>query len=304
VDTILTSRSTGLQGSSKTVSDRIDAHHHLWRYDKEQYRWIGDNMGALARNFLPKDLERELASSGIDGSVAVQARQSIEETEWLLALADECDAIRGVVGWAPIASLEFPRELESLRSSEKLKGLRHVVQDEPDDRFLQGSDFNRGIARLKHLGLVYDILIFAQQLPATIAFVDRHPEQVFVLDHIAKPRIRDGALEPWRTNIRELARRENVYCKLSGMVTEANWTNWCSADLKPYFDVVLDAFGPGRLMAGSDWPVCTLAATHREWFSTLAELIGQLSHAEREMILGGVAVEVYSLKREAQSRRL
>jgi len=279
------------------MSERIDAHHHLWCYDKEQYGWIGENMGVLARDFLPKDLERELALSGVDGSVVVQARQSIDETDWLLSLADECDAIRGVVGWAPIGSPEFPRELENLRKSEKLKGLRHVVQDEPDDQFLQRPDFNRGIERLKGCGLVYDILIFERQLPAAIAFVDRHPQQVFVLDHIAKPRIRDDALEPWRKNIRELARRENVYCKLSGMVTEASWTNWCCADLKPYFNVVLDAFGPGRLMAGSDWPVCCLATTHREWFSTLDELIGGLSVAEREMILGGVAIKVYSLKR-------
>jgi L-fuconolactonase len=281
------------------MSERIDAHHHLWRYDKEQYGWIGEDMGVLARDFLPEDLEHELAFSGINGSIAVQARQSIEETEWLLSLADECDAIRGVVGWAPIASPEFPHELESLRTSAKLKGLRHVVQDEPDDQFLLRPDFNRGVERLKGCGLVYDILIFERQLPAAIAFVDRHPEQVFVLDHIGKPRIRDGALEPWRTNIRELAGRENVYCKLSGMATEANWTDWCSADLKPYFDVVLDAFGPKRLMAGSDWPVCCLATTHREWFSTLDELIGGLSVAEREMILGGVATDAYSLKRHA-----
>jgi len=281
------------------MSDRIDAHHHLWRYDKEQYGWIGESMGALTRDFLPKELERELASSGIDGSVAVQARQSLQETDWLLSLADECDAIRGVVGWAAIASSEFPRELESLRRSEKLKGLRHVVQDEPDDQFLLRPDFNRGIERLKHAGLVYDILIFERQLPAAIAFVDGHPQQVFVLDHIAKPRIRDAALEPWRKNIRDLARRENVYCKLSGLVTEANWTNWCDADLKPYFDVVLDAFGPRRLMAGSDWPVCCLATTYQGWFSTLGELIGGLSDAEREMILGRVAIEVYSLERRA-----
>jgi len=278
------------------MSERIDAHHHLWCYEKEQYGWIEENMRVLARDFLPKDLERELALSELDGSIAVQARQSMAETAWLLSLADECNAIRGVVGWAHIAGPEFPRELEKLWRPEKLKGLRHVVQDEPDDEYLLRPDFNRGIAQLKRLGLVYDILIFERQLPAAIAFVDRHPEQVFVLDHIAKPRVRDRALEPWRTNIRELARRENVYCKLSGMVTEANWTDWRCADLKPYFDVVLDAFGPKRLMAGSDWPVCCLATTHREWFSTIDELIGGLSVAERELILGGVAIKVYSLK--------
>src|SRR5580704_5155552 len=278
------------------MTERIDAHHHLWRYSKEEYGWIAGNMASIARDFLPQDLEQVLTSSGIQGSVSVQARQSLEETEFLLNLAQEFPIIRGVVGWAPIASPEFPQVLERFHHFEKLKGFRHVVQDEPDDRFLLRPDFNAGIASFKRYGLIYDILIFERQLPAAISFVDRHPSQVFVLDHIAKPRIRDRALEPWRTNIRELARRENVYCKLPGMVTEANWTDWRCADLKPYFDVVLDAFGPKRLMAGSDWPVCCLATTHREWFSTIDELIGGLSVAERELILGGVAIKVYSLK--------
>ena len=169
------------------------------------------------------------------------------------------------------------------------------MQDEPDDAFLLRPDFNAGIALFQRYGLVYDILIFERQLPAAIFFVDRHPTQVFVLDHLAKPRIRDRVLEPWRTNIRELARRENVFCKLSGMVTEAHWTQWSLPDLLPYFEVVLEAFGPKRLMAGSDWPVCLLAATYQTWFSTLREFISRLSVAEQEMILGGVATKVYSL---------
>jgi L-fuconolactonase len=281
------------------MTERIDAHHHLWRYSKEEYGWIAENMAPIARDFLPQDLQQVLTSSGIQGSVAVQVRQSLEETEFLLNLAQEFPVIRGVVGWAPIASPEFPQVLERFHHFQKLKGLRHVVQDEPDDAFLLRQDFNAGIALLKNFGLVYDILIFERQLPAAISFVDRHPAQIFVLDHIAKPRIRDRALEPWRANIRELARRENVFCKLSGMVTEAHWTQWSLSELLPYFEVVLDAFGPKRLMAGSDWPVCLLAATYQTWFSTLREFISRLSVAEQDMILGGVATEVYSLSRNA-----
>ncbi|MFI5059773.1 MAG: amidohydrolase family protein [Candidatus Acidiferrales bacterium] len=283
--------------------ERIDAHHHLWRYTTGEYGWISEDMSALARDFLPEELRRELFASEIHCSIAVQARQTLEETSWLLRLADEFDFIRGVVGWAPLASPEFPAVLERLQDSEKLKGLRHVIQDEPDDEFMQRPDFNAGVALLKQYGFVYDILIFERHLPAAISFVDRHPAQVFVLDHMAKPRIRDRQLEPWRTNIRELARRENVYCKLSGMVTEANWKNWGPADLQPYFDVVLQAFGPKRLMAGSDWPVCLLAATYRTWFSTVEGFIRSLSIAEREMILGGVAGEVYSLARGSSAIR-
>ncbi len=282
---------------------RIDAHHHLWRYAKEEYDWITEDMGVLARDFLPEDLRRELLASGIQGSIAVQARQTLEETSWLLRLADDFDFIRGVVGWAPLASPEFPAVIERLHVSEKLKGLRHLIQDEPDDDFMHRPDFNAGVAVLKQFGLVYDILIFERQLPAAISIVDRHPGQIFVLDHIGKPRIRGRELEPWRTNIRQIARRENVYCKVSGMVTESNWKNWSPADLQPYFDVVLQAFGPKRLMAGSDWPVCLLATTYQTWFYTMEEFIRPLSIAEREMILGGVASEVYSLARGSSAIR-
>ena len=283
------------------MTQRIDAHHHLWRYAKEEYGWIGVGMEAIAHDFLPHDLERELESSGLDGSIAVQARQTMEETEWLLSLAEEFRMIRGVVGWAPIASPEFPEVIERLKQFKKLKGLRHIVQDEPDDEFLLRTDFNAGIALCQRHGLVYDILIFERQLRAAISFVDEHPGQVFVLDHIAKPRIRERELEPWRTNIRELARRENVYCKVSGLVTEADWTKWSLGDLQPYLDVVLDAFGPSRLMAGSDWPVCLLAATPQRWFATVQEFIRPLSVVEQEMILGGVATHVYSLNANAKS---
>ncbi len=277
------------------MAERIDAHHHLWRYAKNEYPWIDGKMAALARDFLPADLEEVTAACGIQGTVAVQARQSLEETKWLLDLAEQTHLIRGVVGWAPIASADFPAVLERLRPFGKLKGLRHVVQDEPDDEFLLGVQFNAGIAALRRYSLVYDILIFERQLPAAIRFVDRHPNQIFVLDHIAKPRIREHQVEPWKTNIREMARRENVYCKVSGMITEADWATWSEKDLRPYFDAVLQAFGPRRLMAGSDWPVCTLAASYQRWYSTLQELLRPLSAQEQGMIFGEVATSVYGL---------
>lgn len=277
------------------MSECIDAHHHLWRYSQAEYAWINEGMKPLARNFLPVDLEQETKASGVGGTIAVQARQSMEETEWLLGLAEQSGLIRGVVGWAPLASPELPAVLEDWRGRKKLKGIRHIVQDEIDDQFLLRREFNCGIARLRDYSLVYDILIYSRHLPAAIAFVDRHPKQVFVLDHIAKPRIKDRLLDPWRIQIRELARRENVYCKISGMVTEASWSSWTSSDLQPYFDVALEAFGPRRLMAGSDWPVCLLATSYSGWYSVLQEFLGNLTKSEQELILGGVATEVYSL---------
>lgn len=277
------------------MPEKIDAHHHLWRYQPAEYGWIDDRMTVLQRDFLPDDLEKELGPAGIAGTVAVQARQTLEETTWLLELAAKWKFIRGVVGWAPMASESFPADLERLRSQPKLKGLRHVVQDEPDDNFILGEKFNRGISRLKGTGLVYDILIFEKHLPATVQFVDRHPHQTFVLDHVAKPKISGLVMDPWRSNLVELARRENVYCKLSGMVTEANWSSWSKADLWPYVEIVLQAFGPDRLMAGSDWPVCLLASSYSNWFEMLNELLSKLSITEKDQILGLVATKVYGL---------
>jgi len=275
--------------------EKIDAHHHLWQYDKENYGWIDQSMGVLRRDFLPPDLDKELHSAGIDGAVAVQAQQTLTETAWLLSLADQFSFIRGVVGWAPIASEDFSTHLDHLRSHRKLKGLRHIIQSEPDDNFILNASFNRGIARLKNTGLVYDILIFDRHLPAATQFVDRHPQQRFVLDHVAKPRIRERVMDPWRRNIAELAKRENVYCKISGMVTEADWAAWSQHDLWPYLEVALEAFGPQRLMVGSDWPVCLLAVSYSVWFQVLNASLAKLAVAQRERILGGTASEVYGL---------
>jgi L-fuconolactonase len=252
-------------------------------------------MAALRRDFLPAHLKAEIAAVGIDGVVSVQARQTVGETEWLLSLADENDFIKGVVGWVPLAEPGVRDAVAKFAANPKLRAVRHVVQDEPDDRFILGVDFNRGVSVLKDFGLVYDILIFERQLAASIEFVDRHPQQVFVLDHIAKPRIGDNAIEPWRANIRELARRPNVFCKVSGMVTEADWKTWSEEQLRPYFDVVLEAFGPRRLMFGTDWPVCLAASGYARWVDVVRKFASGISAEEQEWLFGKTAVLAYGL---------
>lgn len=273
----------------------IDAHHHLWQYNARDYGWMSDEMQPLRHDFLAPELESVLDGSGVSGSVVVQARQSVEETEWLLQLAGQCSLIRGVVGWVPLTDDGIGECLDRLCENRRLRGVRHVLHDEPDDDYMLREDFNRGVDKLASRGLSYDILVFERHLPQTIEFVDLHPNQIFVLDHIAKPRIREGILSPWRENIRKLARRPNVCCKLSGMVTEANWAEWKQGELTPYFDTVLAAFGPSRLMFGSDWPVVTLAASYQRWMSTVRQLLSGLSSDEQEMIGSGTATAAYRL---------
>lgn len=283
------------------MAEKIDAHHHLWRYSADEYGWIDEQMGELRRDFLPGDLVREMRAAGIDGAVTVQARQTLDETRWLLDLADTCEAIRGIVGWAPIAEDNFPAVLEEFEGRPKLKGLRHVIQGEPDDYILR-EDFNAGIRAMRGSGLVYDILVYERQLPQTIEFVARHPEQVFVLDHMAKPLIREGVMEPWAARMRELAQHENVWCKVSGLTTEADWETWNADALWPYLDVVTEAFGPGRLMAGSDWPVCLVACDYGRWFDVLGQYFQQFSQPEREAVFGLTAARVYRLEERMGNR--
>jgi len=273
---------------------RVDAHHHLWNYDPVEYDWIDNSMGALQRDFLNEDLQIEAVAAGVDATIAVQARQTQEETKWLLGIATGSKLIRGVVGWAPIASQQFPQELEALKEQPLLKGLRHVVQSEPDG-FLDEQTFNEGISLLGPTGLVYDILIFARQLAESIRFVDRHPEQQFVIDHIAKPAIASGEFDLWSVGITELAKRQNVACKVSGMVTEADWAAWTPDSLRRYFDRVLDVFGPKRLMIGTDWPVLNLAGTYSGWWSVIEEWLRPLSEEEQRLIEGKVAERMYKL---------
>ncbi len=250
---------------------KIDSHHHFWKYDPLEYAWMDASMVDIQRDFLPCHLQREIADTAVNGVVTVQARQTVDETQWLLDLANENDFIKGVVGWVDLVSPRLGVELERFGAHTMLKSVRHVVHDEADDNFILRDDFNRGIRELKKHSLAYDILIFERHLPQTIRFVDAHPDQVFVLDHIAKPRIREALFEPWNTYIRELARRPNVYCKVSGMVTEANHSRWTEAQLRPYFDAVLDAFGP------SGW-------------------VQAFATDEAARVLGGTAIDAYRLK--------
>lgn len=273
----------------------IDAHHHFWRYDPAQYPWIDDAKRPLKRDFLPEHLEAEIEAAGVDGVVSVQARQTLEETAWLLDLAEQHGFIRGVVGWAPLVSPQLPELIGPLAERRKLKSLRHVLQDEPDPDYMLRADFDRGIRSLSEFGLAYDILIFERHLPQAVQLVDRHPQQTFIVDHIAKARIGEGIVSPWRENIRELARRQNVSCKISGMATEADWRRWTPDQLRPYFDVVLDAFGLRRLMFGTDWPVCQLACGYRQWKDLVSAWIAGLSSSEQQRILGGTAIEAYRL---------
>ncbi|GAB4566077.1 MAG: amidohydrolase family protein [Anaerolineae bacterium] len=274
---------------------RIDSHQHFWRYNAGEYGWISEEMGALRRDFLPVHLKPLLETAGLEGSVAVQARQSLEETAWLLELADQHPWIQGVVGWVDLRSPEVEAQLERFAAHPKMRGVRHVVQDEPDDRFLLRDDFRRGLRLLSRYGLTYDILIFPRHLTAAIELVQQFPDQPFVLDHIAKPFIKAKVMEPWASQIRHLARYPNVYCKVSGMVTEADWAYWEIDDFRPYLDVVFEAFGAQRIMFGSDWPVCTVAASYCQVADIVHDYTRSLSPDEREAVWGGTAERFYGL---------
>jgi L-fuconolactonase len=273
----------------------IDAHHHLWRYRAPGPSWMADGMESLRRDFLVDDLRSVASDWGITGTIVVETERTVEETEWLSQLAALNDLVCGVVGWAPLTNSNIVSELERLAALPKLKGVRHAIQDEMDDYFILRDDFNRGIAALKQFDLRYDLLIFEKHLPQTIEFVDRHPDQVFVLDHVAKPRIRDRILSPWKKNLCELGRRLNVYCKVSGIVTEAAWQTWSDEQISPYIDAALEAFGPKRLMFGSDWPVVTLASSYGRWVNALCAATSKISATEREWIFSKTAIQAYRL---------
>jgi L-fuconolactonase len=274
---------------------RIDAHQHFWNYRAAEFGWIDESRSVIRRDFAPAELQAELARAGVDGSVSVQARQSLEETRWLLTLADRHDFIRGVVGWVPLASPTAREELAALAGHPRLVAVRHVLQDEPDPEHMLRPDFNAGLELLAGLGLAYDILIFERQLPQAIRMVDAHPGQVFVLDHAGKPLVREGALSPWRENLQALARRENVYCKLSGLVTEADFRAWTPGGLRPYLETALAAFGPRRIMFGSDWPACLAACAYARWLGVVEDFLAPLSASEREWIMGRTAEKAYRL---------
>ncbi len=272
----------------------IDAHQHFWVYDPHEYEWIDDSMASLRRDFLPRDLKPDLDRNGFQGCVAVQARQTLEETQWLLDLARDAPFILGVVGWVDLRSPQVQSQLAAFAGNPKLVGIRHVVQSEPDGFLLQ-PEFLRGISVLEEFDLAYDILIYTQHLPIAVEFVQKFPRQRFVLDHLAKPPVKAGCIDSWAHGLRELAGFPNVFCKLSGLVTEADWQNWRPEQITPCLDVALECFGPHRLMIGSDWPVCTLAASYSRTTDVIKDYLSRQTPKVREAVLGRTAQRFWRL---------
>jgi L-fuconolactonase len=275
---------------------KIDAHQHFWKYDSRRDAWITEQMPVLRRDFSPQDLVPELAANGMDASVAVQAAQSEEETRYLLELAAGSRRIAGVVGWVDLRSERVEERLRFFSKFEKLGGFRHIVQSEPDDRFLLNSQFLRGIRLLRRFDFTYDILIYPRQLPAAVEFAALLPEQRLVIDHMAKPEIKARKTEKWAGWMRSIAENPNVFCKVSGLVTEADWKKWRAEDFKYYLDVVFEAFGPERLMFGSDWPVCLLAGSYRQVVQLIEDYVRANCPARFDDIFGGNAMRFYKLK--------
>lgn len=281
---------------------RIDAHQHFWIYNPREYDWIDSRMAAIRRDFLPRDLEPLLGCGGFRGSVAIQARQSLEETEWLLKLADENPVVLGVVAWVDLCSPQVREQLACFAGRSKLVGIRHMVQSEPDD-FLLRPEFLRGISILEEFDLAYDILIYAKHLAIAAELVKRFPRQRFVLDHLAKPPVKSGAIEPWARRLRELAVFPNVYAKLSGLVTEADWQSWKPEDMSAYLEIAFECFGADRLMIGSDWPVCLVASSYERTMKVIRDHLDKYSAEDREAVLGGNAAAFWRLPRGAAAER-
>jgi L-fuconolactonase len=273
---------------------RIDSHQHFWKYDPVKNAWIDESMKVIRKDFFPEHLKPILQAAKIDGCVAVQADQSEAETTFLLDFAHKNDFVKGVVGWVDLLADNVEERLAHFAPDKDLKGIRHIVQSEPDD-FMLRKDFQHGISKLHQFGLVYDILVFPTQLPASIALAEKFPDQPFVLDHIAKPYIKDKKIDGWEKDIRELARFPHVQCKVSGMVTEADWANWKKEDFTPYLDVIFDAFGTERIMYGSDWPVCLVAAEYQQALSILEDYISDFSEVDKAKVMGENAAKFYNL---------
>lgn len=273
----------------------IDSHQHFWHYEPVKHAWIDDEMAIIRKDFMPSDLETVYQEYGIDGCLAVQADQTLDETDFLLKLASEYDFIKGVVGWADLRDATIESVLEHYRQHNKLKGFRHVVQGEADPNFLLRPDFLRGISLLERYGYTYDILIFPHQLGATLEFVKRFPNQKFIIDHIAKPYIKDGFFDGWAVLMREIGKQKNVFCKLSGIITEADYKLWTPSQIEPYMQLVLEAFGPERLVFGSDWPVCLVAGNYQRVKHLVTDFISKLSESEQKQIMGMNAINFYNL---------
>jgi len=274
---------------------QVDAHQHFWIYRPDEYGWIDDSMAALRRDFLPHDLGPELAREGFHGSVAVQTRQTLEETRWLLELAARSPSILGVVGWVDLRSQDVRSQIKTFAQNPKLVGIRHIVQAEPDDRFLLQPDFLRGVSVLEEFDLAYDILIYTRHLPVAAEFVERFPRQRFVLDHLAKPPIKSGEINSWAEGIRRLAAFPNVFAKLSGLVTEADWQQWKPEHISPFLDVAFESFGADRLMIGSDWPVCLAAAPYALAVGVVKDYVLKHQAEWRDGVLGENATRFWRL---------
>lgn len=273
----------------------IDSHQHFWKYNTQRHDWINDDMKVIQRDFLPSDLETILKQNNVEGCISVQADQSENETEFLLDLAENNNLIKGVVGWIDLQAPNVDERLEHFYEFKKLKGFRHIVQSESDTEFMLRPKFKNGITALATYHFTYDILIYHYQLEQAIQFVKLFPEQKFVIDHIAKPDIKSGEYNEWQTNIKKIALHQNVYCKVSGMVTEANWKNWKDGDFKIYLDTIVKAFGTNRIMYGSDFPVCLLAASYEQQLNIVKDYFSTFSNLEKKKIMGENAVKFYKL---------
>ena len=273
----------------------IDSHQHYWIYNPVRDGWIDESMKILQRDFLPEHLSPLLDELSIIGTIAVQADQSEVETNFLLNLADKYEQILGVVDWVDLQSKNIVEQLDHFATFKKLKGFRHIVQAEPDENFLLNKKFQNGISLLKKYNFTYDILIYPNQLPAAVKFVQKNPEQKFILDHIAKPYIKKKEIKPWALQIKELAKNQNVYCKLSGIITEADHKNWNAREIFPYLDIVFSAFGSDRLTFGSDWPVCLLAGSYEQVLNLIEEYLKNESEETKEKIFYKNAISFYGV---------
>tara|TARA_X000000950_G_scaffold118661_1_gene148623 strand:+ start:336 stop:1166 length:831 start_codon:yes stop_codon:yes gene_type:complete len=274
----------------------IDSHQHFWNYEPEKHLWIDDEMSVIRRDFLSDDLQKVFAENGVDACVAVQADQTTEETNFLISIAENNNFIKGVVGWVNLRSESIEEDLLKYKKYDVVKGFRHVVQGEQDHNFMLRPEFLRGIELLGKYDLCYDILIFPHQLGAALELVKKFPNQKFVIDHIAKPYIKDGFFEGWAVMMREIAKHQNVYCKISGMITEAGYKTWTTEQVHPYMKLVLESFGAGRVMYGSDWPVCLVAGNYSMVKSLVTDFISDLSQEQQNAIMGGNAAKFYNLK--------
>jgi len=275
---------------------RIDAHQHFWKFDPFRDSWITDKMAVIKKDFLPKDFQPILQKNNFDGSVVVQSDQSEKENEFQLNNAKENDFIKGVVGWVDLQAANVEERLAFYSSFKKMKGFRHVLQAESDKAFMLKPAFMNGISKLGKFGFTYDILVFPDQLKYIAEFVAAFPNQKFVIDHTAKPKIKYGKIEEWENDIREVSGHENVYCKISGMVTEADWKKWKKEDFNPYIDTVVEAFGMRRIMYGSDWPVCLVAASYKKVLEIVQEYFSSFSQNEQQLFFGGNAIRFYNLE--------